>query len=57
LSEVVIIAVGGRIRFRMFGGFTTFWGWTPLGSDLIPYSEILRAVFPAALLHHVIYPK
>ena len=56
-SEAVIIAVGGRFRFRMFGGLATFRGRTPLGSDLIPYSEIFRAVFPAALLQHVMYPK
>jgi hypothetical protein len=55
-SEAVIIAVGGRIRL-MFGGFTTGQGQTPLCSDLIPYSGILRAVFPAALLQHAIYPK
>ena len=56
-SEAVIIAVGGRIRLRMFGGFGIGRGRTPLGSDLIPYSGILRAVFPAALLQHAIYPK
>ena len=55
-SEAVIVAVGGRIRL-MFGGFATDRGWTPLGSDLIPYSGILRAVFPAVLLQHAIYPK
>ncbi len=40
-SEAVIIAVGGRIRLRMFGGFGIGGCQTPLGSDLIPYSEIL----------------
>jgi len=39
--EAVIIAVGGRIRLRMFGGFGIGRGRTPLGSDLIPYLEIL----------------
>ena len=55
-SEAVIVAVGGRIRL-MFGGFATGRGRTPLGSNLIPYSGILRAVFPAVLLQHAIYPK
>ena len=55
-SEAVNIAVGGRIHL-MFGGFATGWGQTLLGSDLIPYLGILRAVFPAALLQHAIYPK
>ena len=55
-SEDVIVAIGGRILL-MFGGFATGRGRTPLGSDLIPYSGILRAVFPAVLLQHAIYPK
>ncbi len=56
-KAAVIIAVGGRIRLRMFGGFGIGRGRTPLGSDLIPYSEILRAVLPAVLLQHAMYPK
>jgi hypothetical protein len=56
-SEAVITAVGGRIRLRMFGGFGIGRGRTPLGSDLIPYSEILRAVLPAILLQHAMFPK
>ena len=55
--EAVIIAVRGRIHFRMFGGFGIGRGQTPLGSDLIPYSEILRAVLPVVLLQHAMYPK
>ena len=55
-SEDVIVAIGGRILL-MFGGFSTGRGRTPLGSDLIPYSGILRAVFPAVLLQHAIHPK
>jgi len=39
LSEVVIIAVGGRIFWRMFGAFLIGRGWTLLGPDLTPYSE------------------
>ena len=54
LFEVVIIAVGGRIRWRMFGGFLIGRGRTPQGSDLTPYSEIAqqatRVVAPAAFL-------
>jgi hypothetical protein len=54
LSEAVIIAVGGRIRRRMLGGFLIGWGRTPLGSDLTPYSEIARVVLPAIILQHAI---
>ena len=61
LSEVVIIAVGGRICWRMFGGFLIGRGLTPLGSNLTPYLEIVqpatRVVAPAAFLQHAIYPK
>ena len=60
-SEVVIIAVGGRICWRMFGGFLIGRGRTSLGSDLTPYLEIAqpatRVVAPAAFLQHAIYPK
>jgi hypothetical protein len=38
-SEVEIIAVGGRICRKMFGGFLIGQGWTPLGPDLTPYLE------------------
>jgi hypothetical protein len=57
LSEAVIIAVGGRILWGMLGGFLINQGRTPLGSDLIPYSEIARVVVPAVFLQHAIYPK
>ena len=61
LPEVMIIAVGGRICWRMFGGFLIGRGRTLLGSDLTPYSEIAqpatRVVAPAAFLQHAIYPK
>ena len=36
-SEVEIIAVGGRIFRRMFGGFLIDRGRTPLGPNLTPY--------------------
>jgi hypothetical protein len=39
LSEVEIIAVGGRICRRMFGGFLIGRGRTPLGPNLTPYLE------------------
>ena len=59
--EVMIIAVGGRICWRMFGGFLIGQGQTPLGSGLTPYSEIAqpatRVMAPAAFLQHAIYPK
>ncbi len=39
LSEAEIIAVGGRVCWRMFGGFLIDRGWTPLGPNLTPYLE------------------
>jgi hypothetical protein len=38
-SEAEIIVVGGRVCWRMCGGFLIGQGWTPLGPNLTPYSE------------------